>query len=60
MIKYVKLSNNSVGIEVLQSQGWLVLGEIVSDSEVYVKLAKIDQDHVNRLRELNPVESEVS
>ena len=54
MIKYMKLGQTNSGLEVLQAQGWLVVGEIISESDVYVKLVKVDQEHVDRLLQSNP------
>ena len=53
MIKYEKLTNNNINVEILQSQGWSVLGEVVGPNETFVKMTKTDQEYSKRLSEAN-------
>ena len=53
MIKYEKLTNNNINMEILQSQGWSVLGEVVGPDETFVKIMKADQEYSKKLSEAN-------
>ena len=57
MIKYVKLGNKNDIVEVLQAQGWSVIGEVTTSDSVYVKLAKFDQELADKLLQNNPPQS---